>query len=238
MIPRLLPLLGIGLAMALATPSLRAQTVVGPPPWLITMQGRGEVRARPDMAIVSLGVVRQADTARDALDANNQAMQAVLQSLKSQGFEDRDIQTSNFSVAPRYDFSRPGSPPKLDGYEVSNQVTVTVRDLSKLGGLLDQAVSDGSNQIYGVAFAIAAPEPLADAARKLAFEDALRKANLYADAAKVKIGPITRIEEQGGYRPPQPYVKSMRMAAEASQVPIAQGEQSIEIDVSVSWEIR
>jgi uncharacterized protein YggE len=232
---RLLPL--IGLALALVAPAAQAQMSTTPP-WLVIVQGRGEVKAKPDMAIVSIGVVRQAQTAREALDANNAAMAAVLQSLKAQGFEDRDVQTSNFSVAPRYDYSREGMPPKMDGYEVSNQVTVTVRDLAKLGGVLDQGVSDGSNQIHGVAFAIAAPEPLADEARKLAVEDAVRKAKLYAEAAQVKLGPITRIEEQGGYRPPQPYMKTMRMAAEASQAPIAQGEQSIEIDVSISWEIR
>ena len=208
------------------------------PPRQMTLQGRGEVSARPDMATVSIGVIRQAKTAREALDTNTAAMQEVLASLKVQGFEDKDIQTSNFSVSPRYTYEKDGAPPKIDGYEVSNQLTVTVRDLKKLGTLLDKAVTDGSNQVTGVAFSIARPEPLADEARKLAVKDALRKARVFADTAQVTLGPITQIAEQGGYRPPQPYAKTMRMAAEAAPVPIAEGEQTVEIEVSITWEIK
>lgn len=231
---RLLPLLGLAMAMA-AAPALADDAG---PDRQMTLQGRGEVTAKPDMATVSIGVVRQAKTAREALDANTTAMQEVLASLKAQGFEDRDVQTSNFSVSPRYDYSKDGTPPKIDGYEVSNQLTVTVRDLKKLGPLLDKAVTDGSNQITGVAFSIAKPEPLADEARKLAVKDALRKARVFADAAQVTLGPISRIDEQGGYRPPQPYAKTMRMGAEAASVPIAEGEQTVTIEVSITWEIK
>lgn len=234
---RLLPFAALAVAMALQAPSALAQTVLPAQTWLITMQGRGEVKATPDMAVVAIGVTRHAASAREALDANNEAMQQVLASLKAQGIEERDVQTSSFTVAPRYVYP-PNDAPKPDGYEVSNQVTVRLRDLAKLGPLLDQAVTDGSNQIQGVSFAIAEPEPLADEARKLAVADALRKAKLYAEAAQVRLGPITQIQEQGGYRPPQPFLKGMRMAAEASSVPIAQGEQSIEVEVSISWEIR
>ncbi|MGE0211011.1 MAG: SIMPL domain-containing protein [Parvibaculaceae bacterium] len=237
MTARLLPLLGLGLAMALAATPAAADDKK--PERSMTLQGRGEVFAKPDMATVSIGVVRQAKTAREALDANTAAMQEVLASLKAQGFEGRDVQTSNFSVSPRYDYSKDGAPPKIDGYEVSNQVTVTVRDLKKLGALLDKAVTDGSNQITGVAFSIAKPEPLTDEARKLAVKDAARKARVFADAAQVTLGPITEIAEQGGYRPPQPYAKQqMRMAAEAAPVPIAEGEQMVEIEVSITWEIK
>lgn len=234
MTSRLLPFLGLAVAM-IATPAMADDVR---PERQMTLQGRGEVRAKPDMATVSIDVVRQAGTAREALDANTAAMQEVLASLKAQGFEDRDIQTSSFSVSPRYDYSKDGAPPKIVGYEVSNQVTVTVRDLKKLGAVLDKAVSDGSNQITGVAFSIATPEPLMDEARKLAIKDALRKARVFADAAQVTLGPITRIAEQAGYQPPQPYAKTMRMAAEAAPVPIAEGEQTVEISVSITWEIK
>jgi uncharacterized protein YggE len=206
---------------------------------LMTVAGHGEVKGKPDMAVVTVGVLRQAKTAREALNASNEAMNAVLAALKGQGIAEKDLQTANFSVSPRYDHEKNENPPRLVGYEVSNQLTVTVRELGKLGAILDEAVSEGSNQIHGVAFAIGKPEPLRDEARRLAVGDAERKAKLYAEAAKVTLVAIARISEEGGVRPPEPYPRAMRMSAEAAgQVPIAQGEQTVEMQVSITWEIR
>lgn len=207
---------------------------------VISLSGHGEVKAKPDMAMVTIGVLSQAATAREALTANTKAMEKLLTALKSAAIESKDIQTSNFSVNPRYDYGSNNTPaPRIAGYDVSNNVTLTVRNLDKLGGVLDSMVSLGSNQINGVAFSIAEPEPLEDEARKLAVADAQRKAKLYAEAAGVSLGPLVAISEGGGYRPPVPvYAKSMRAEAAQDSVPMAEGEQSITIDAQLTWELK
>ena len=206
----------------------------------LTMTGTGEMRAKPDTAIVTLGVMSRADTARAALTANNAAMTAILSSLEAAGIAKKDIQTSNFSVNPVYDYDNTGAkPPRITGYDVSNQLAVTVRKLDTLGTILDEAVSKGSNQIYGITFTIDDPRALEDEARKSAVQDAVRKAKLYAGAAGVVLDAIQSISEQMA-RPPQPvYMKAQRMEAAAdASVPVAEGEQVVSIDVSITWTIR
>jgi uncharacterized protein len=206
----------------------------------LTMIGTGEMRAKPDTAIVTLGVMSRADTARAALTANNAAMTAILSNLEAAGIAKKDIQTSNFSVNPVYDYDNTGAkPPRITGYDVSNQLAVTVRKLDALGTILDEAVSKGSNQIYGITFTIDDPRALEDEARKSAVQDAVRKAKLYAEAAGVALDAIQSISEQVA-RPPQPvYMKAQRMEAAAdASVPVAEGEQVVSIDVSITWTIR
>jgi uncharacterized protein len=224
-----------GLTLALWLAALPAAAQQPDPPSGLTLVGVGEVRARPDLAVVRVGVVSQAATARDALDDNNEAMRAVMAALQDRGIAERDMQTSQFAVQPRYRHDQTGeAPPRIDGYEVSNQLAVTVRDLDALGPVLDQAVSVGSNQILGIEFDIADPEPRRDEARRLAVEDAVRKANVYAEAADVALGPMRAITEQARFDPPQPY---QRMEMAQSSVPIAEGEQVVAVQVTISWDI-
>jgi uncharacterized protein YggE len=205
----------------------------------LSLTGHGEVKAKPDLAIVTVGVVSQAATARAALTANNAAMEKVLAALKAVPIEDLDIQTSNFTVNPRYDYGENNAqPPRITDYDVSNSVTVSVRNLEKLGNVLDAMVSEGSNQINGVMFTIAEPQPLEDDARQRAVADAERKAKVYAQAAGVTLGPLMSIAEAGGYRPPVPiFAKEMRTQA-ADSVPIAEGQQTITIEAQLTWELK
>jgi uncharacterized protein YggE len=225
-----------GLAAFAAPASAQDQK---PPARLIALSGHGEVKAKPDMAIVSVGVLIQARTAREALSQNTKAMEKVLASLKSAGIEAKDIQTSNFTVNPRYDYGQNNAqPPRLVGYDVSNSVQVSVRKLDTLGSVLDQVVSDGSNQINGIGFAIADDAKLMDEARKLAVADAEHKANLYASAARISLGQIMNLTE-ASVQPPQPLMyKTMRQEAAPSAVPVAEGELTVAIDVSITWEIK
>ena len=205
----------------------------------ISLSGHGEVRMAPDLAIVTVGVMSSAATAREALDANTKSMEGVMAALKDASIELRDIQTSNFSVNPRYDYGQNNAqPPKVIGYDVSNNVTITVRKLDGLGAVLDQVVSSGSNQINGVQFQVSKPEAATDEARKLAVADALRKANVYTVASGVTLGQIVSLSEGGGYQPPVPVFKSMRAEAVSADVPVAQGEQTIAVDVNFTWEIK
>ena len=211
----------------------------------LTLQGHGEVKAKPDMAMVELGTLSQATTAKAALDANTAKVTALIAMLKASGLEDKDIQTSNFSVGPRYDNgSISGRAPKIVGYDVTNSVTATIHKLDSLGGVLDKAVEAGSNQINNIAFGVNEPQALQDEARKSAVADALRRAKLLTEAAGTKLGAIASITEGATYMPVPMRERGMQMDAVASKmsapapVPVAQGEMSISADVNMVWELE
>lgn len=149
----------------------------------ITVEGRGTVTAPPDLARIVTGVTARADTAREAVDRNSQAMEALMVVLGKFKIADDDIRTSNFNVSPFYDRYDRNRAREIVGYQATHQVTVTVRKLARLGALLDAVVGAGSNRVSGVQFDIAAPEPLLDRARRAAVADAKRRAALYAKAA-------------------------------------------------------
>jgi uncharacterized protein len=205
----------------------------------ISLTGHGEVQAAPDMALVTIGTVDQAATAAKALAANNASMAAVIAMLKAAGIAEKDMQTSNFLVQPRYDYGNSTQPPRLVGYEVSNTLTVTVRKLETLGVLLDRSVASGSNRIDGISFHLADPDAALDEARKRAAADAARKARLYSAALGVSLGPILSVTESGGLPPPVVMqMKAMGAEAASAEVPIARGEQTVSVDANIVWEIR
>jgi uncharacterized protein YggE len=210
----------------------------------ISIGGIGEVTAAPDTAFVNSGVTSQGATAREALDANTKAMGELIETLKAAGIEARDIQTSGFSVNPNYVYSDARDangyqlPPKINGYQVFNNVSVRVRELAKLGSVLDKAVTVGANTINGVSFSVADPSELYDEARKAAFADAKAKAQLYAEVAGEELGDIRNINEsQGMSQPPQPYMmKAVAEDSAGASVPIEGGELSYSINVQVTWD--
>ena len=210
----------------------------------ITIEDRGEVLAAPDMAQINSGVTTQGASAREALDANTAAMSELIAALKAAGIEARDIQTSGFSVNPNYVYSDERDengyslPPRINGYQVSNTVTVTVRKLDALGTILDKSVTIGANTVNGVSFSVADPSDLYNQARKAAFADARAKAELYADAANVTLDEIISISETQGYNSPQPYpMYAWADMAVAQAVPVEAGEMAFAINVSVQWEL-
>ncbi len=205
----------------------------------ISISGHGEVRAVPDLAVVSIGVTSQGASAREALDTNTKSMKSLLDTLKGAGIDAHDMATSNFSVGPRLDYgNNNGQPPKVVGYDVNNMVTVTVRKIDDLGGLLDVAVTTGSNTINGVSFSVSKPDSMLDDARKAAVADAKHKAEIYAAAGGFKLGNIISLSEGTAYQPPVTYMVKSARAAASDAVPIAQGEQALSIDVSIAYEIK
>lgn len=232
------PLLGLVTFAALA--GLAAPALAG----TVSIEGRGEVSAAPDTAFITSGVTTQGGTAREALDLNTQAMADLIASLKESGIEARDIQTSGFSVNPNYVYSDERDangyslPPRINGYQVSNIVTVRVRALEDLGAILDKSVTVGANTINGVSFTVADPSELYNAARKAAFADARTKAELYADLAGSRLEDIVSINESQNFSaPPQPYMAMAKAEGAARDVPVEAGEMSFAINVSVQWEL-
>jgi hypothetical protein len=201
----------------------------------VTVSATGTATAVPDSARIATGVVTEAAAAREALSANNAAMAKLIAALKENGIEPQDIQTSGFNLNPRYTNPRDGQPPVIDGYQAANQVTVHVRDLDKLGDVLDKLVTAGANQMNGITFEVSAAETLRDAARKEAVANARRRAELFAAAAGVKVGKVVSITE-GAMIEPRPVFKAARTAAMES-VPVERGTQSLEATVTVTWEL-
>jgi uncharacterized protein YggE len=213
-------------------------------PGIISIAGHGEVTVAPDTAFVTSGVTTTGATAREALDANTAAMTELLETLKGAGIEARDIQTSGFSVSPNYIYSDARDengyqlPPKISGYQVFNTVNVRVRKLDTLGAVLDKAVTVGANTINGVSFSVSDPSNQLNEARKAAFADARKKAELYAGAAEIDLGGIRSINESTSYGQPIPYAQTaMYDRAASAPVPVEAGELTYAIDVQVTWAI-
>ena len=231
--------LALSTAFATTLPAAAADDSRGP--GIITIEGRGEVTGAPDTAFVTSGVTTQGATAREALTANTAAMTELIDTLKASGIEARDIQTSGFSVNPNYVYTDARDangytlPPKINGYQVFNNVTVRVRDIAKLGDILDKAVTVGANTINGVSFSVADPSKLFDEARKAAFADARAKAELYATAAGVTLSNIRSISETQNAGQPQPYMMREVAMSAAAPVPVQTGELSFAINVQVTW---
>jgi uncharacterized protein YggE len=208
-------------------------------PRTIAMSGHGAVKAAPDTATLTAGVTVQAATATAALAADNTRMQAVIAVLKKAGIADKAIQTARFSVAPQYAYAS-GQVPKLTGYQATNQVSVRLDDIGKVGVLLDALVGAGANQESSINFSIAHPEPLLADARVQAVADARERAQTYAKAAGVSLGPILSISENSivTARPIAMRAMAAFTAPPPAPPPIEAGEESVSADVSIVWQIQ
>jgi hypothetical protein len=202
----------------------------------MTVSGTGEVAAAPDMATISLGVTTEGMEAAEAMRRNSEAMTAVLAAVAAAGVAERDVQTSALSVSPRWEPPRPNeTAPRVSGFVATNIVTVRVRDLDALGGVLDAVLGEGANTLNGLSFGVADDTALRDAARQAAVADAARKARVLAEAAGVTLGPVTEIVEGGGFGGPFPSARMDMAMAEA--VPVAPGELSLQATVTMTWTI-
>jgi hypothetical protein len=209
----------------------------------ISVSGMGETAIAPDIAMVNAGVVREAKTARDALTSNSEAMAKVLAAMQAEGIADKDLQTSNFSISPRYYYpphkkGQERKPPSITGYTVSNSLAIRIRDLTSVGEILDQVVTLGVNTGGNIQFANDNPKQAITIAREAAMKDAIEKANTLANAANIKLGKILSITESSRSARPMPMMKASFVAeAMSDAMPVAAGENSYSVIVNVEWEI-
>ncbi len=215
--------------VAVATPAFAAERQ-------IQVTGSGVVAAVPDMATISLGVVTQGISGKDALRANSDQLARVFADLAEAGIDERDIQTSGLSLQPNWDRnSDRKQQPMIVGYTARNGVTVRVRDLEILGDVLDDVVSSGANQFNGLSFGVTNPAPLQNKARVRAVKDAAARAELLVTAAGATLGKVLNISESGGIRPQM--MRSMAMDMAESAVPVAAGEVDLRASVTITYEI-
>ena len=201
----------------------------------ITVTGEGTVEAKPDMATISVGVTTEGTTAAEAMAANSVQLGAVLEQLRATGIEERDLQTSGLSLNPNWQQPQGEVTPRIVGYLAMNQLTVRVRDLDALGGVLDRTIQDGANTFNGLTFGLADPVPALNEARKLAVADAMARARLLTDAAGLTLGPVVSITE-GGASIPMPMFRTAD-AEFARAVPVAAGEISTSASVTMVFEL-
>lgn len=218
------------LALGLGAP------VAAQSPATLTVTGEGRVAAVPDMATVSLGVEFIAQEPLAAVDRSNEAIASILARLEEMGVEARDVQTANLSLGQVWDRSSSNGRDEVSGYRATNTVRVRVRDLDRLGEILQAVLNDGANELSGLSFGLSEPRPVEDAAREAAVKDALAKAELLASAAGVTLGPVMTITEGGGGGQPMFDAPMARMEV-ASPVPVSAGETVVSERVTVVFSL-
>jgi len=212
-------------------------------PATISLSGTGSVSIAPDMAIVSFGVVKEAKTARLALDENNKAMASVLTAMEENGIDKKDLQTSGFNIQPKYFYPKRKSngeqpSPEITGYRVSNNLTIRIRELEKAGEILDLSVTLGINSGGNIQFTNEDTSSMLKEARSKAVTDAVEKAQTLAQAANVELGDILNISENASRPRPIAIAQARSLSVqEDASVPIASGENTYQVTVQMSWEI-
>ena len=223
-------------AAAQAQQASITQTIAGT---RLDISATGEVTRVPDVALISAGVVSRSATASVALQDTADRMQRVLAALKRAGVEDRDIQTSNVSLNPEYRYPENQSP-QLVGYTASNTVTIRFRDIRSSGKILDALVSQGANQINGPNLTVDKPEAALDEARAKAVAEGRARADLYARSLGMRVVKIVSVSESGGSYPvPPPMPMYARAeAAQAADSKIEAGEQKLQVNLAVTFELQ
>jgi len=226
-------------AAALAAPlTARAAEPIQP---RIVVTGEGESSVKPDIAMLTLSVMQEAATAREAMTANNTAMAAVIAGMKAAGIADRDLQTAGIQINPHYNYSnKPDGSQEatLVGYQVTNTLTIRVRDLAKTGEVIDSAVSNGVNQGGMVVFTNDDSSAAVTEARKKAVADAVSKAKTLTEAAGVTLGRIIEMSETNYSQPPMPLAAKAYARDSAGAAPVEAGENSYRVQVNVTFELK
>ena len=202
----------------------------------VSVSATGHASAIPDLAAINTGVQTEASTAREAMSRNTVTMTKLVEGLKGAGIEAKDIHTTTVSVNPRYTTPRDGKPAVIDGYSATNQVRIVLRDMKRLGDILDTALTLGATQLGGIAFEVSKAETLKDEARRDAMVNARRRAELYAVAAGVILGEVLVIAEDIQNNGPHPVLMATRSSA--APVPVEAGTAQLDATVHVTWRLK
>lgn len=205
----------------------------------VNLSAYGETQVAPDKATIMLGVQTEGATAAEAMRRNAEQMNQVIASLRRSGIEQRDIQTSQLSLHPQYVYQE-NLPPRLSGYQATNQVTITVRDLSRLGQAVDASVNAGATNVGSISFGLVDPTAAENAARREAVEALRAKADLYAQATGHRVARLVTLSEGSSYSPVPPPMPMMAMKMERSMdaaTQVAPGELKVRVDISATYEL-
>ncbi|WP_306755007.1 SIMPL domain-containing protein [Paracoccus actinidiae] len=219
---------------ASAAPGRDGSSMCHPGMSRLTVTGQGEARVAPDLATIQLGVTTQAASAADAMRQNSTQQAAVIEALTGVGIDQADVQTSGLNLNPVMDYAE-GRAPTVTGYQASNMVTVRVKDVARLGEVLDAIVAAGANEINGITFIRDDSSATEDEARRAAVADARHKAEILAEAADLTLGPVLVLRDTPMMEGPRPMMMEARAAADSAKVPIAAGEVALTANVEMQF---
>jgi uncharacterized protein YggE len=204
----------------------------------VSVTGTGTARLTPDIVIVTLGVQTQDPQVSKAVEDNNARASRVTDAVKAEGVAAADIQTSNFSVWSQQSFDPQGNPTGEITYNASNTLTLTLRDVSKLGDLLQMALESGANSVQNVSYSVADPSEALDKARLEAIQDAHDQASQLADAAGAQLGPVFNLNEYS----PTPIMtfaaQSFGKGGGGGGVPASPGTLEYQVQVYIVYTLR
>jgi hypothetical protein len=207
----------------------------------ITVNGEGKVYAKPDIALVNLGVTIQGLTTQEVITKNTEKMNAVIKAVKETGVEDKDIQTTNYSLNPLYNYTEAAGR-IFQGYTLDQNIQVKIRDFAKVGDILQKATAAGANLTGNLQFTIDNPEQFKQEARAKAIEQAKANAKNLADSSGIKLGKLINVYENYSY--PIAYNDSAKLGmgggiAESAPAPVIQpGQQEIQITINLTYQVR
>lgn len=204
----------------------------------ITVNGESTLQVAPELATITLGVTEEAEEAAAAMAAVSEAMGGVIARLKESGIAGADMQTRQIAMHPVWSQDRSydsGGRREITGFQASNTLMVRVRDLDRLGPVLDTVLTAGANQFQGLTFGVEDPSAVTDRIRGEAVKDAIRKAQQLAEAAGMELGPVRTITEHGSGGGPRPMM-AMDMARSES-MPVEAGELTFTHNVSVVFDM-
>lgn len=228
-------------SLIVSTPAAAAEIQIQSAGPVIELTVNDTVNAKPDTAIISAGVTNRAMSANEAARQNAQRMEGVIAKLKQLGVAAQDIQTSNFSLYPQYTFSNDGRAPTFVGYDVSNQVTVKVRDIAKVGAVLDALVATGANNFSGPTFTLLNDTASRSEARRNAFTSAEARARELASLAGYKSVKLLELSETyqtfGGGMPPPPMPVAVTASSVDARTPIQPGQVGTSAQLTVKYEM-
>jgi len=231
--------LSLALGASMTAHAQTVPTVVASDATLLNVSAQAEAHRVPDVATLSAGVVTQAADGNTAMRDNAVQMDKVMAAIKAAGIAERDIQTSGINLSPQYRYAE-NEAPKITGYQANNTVSLKVRDITKLGKVLDSLAAQGANQINGPSFEIDQPEPVYDEARLAALKKAQARAETYAKALGLRVRRIVSISEgnQGGFRPmPMMAMAAGRSAKAEMDTAVSPGETTVSVNLDVVFEL-
>lgn len=231
----------LSLLLAFGSPAMTAaaQTPASPAAsdgTLLSVSALGEASRAPDIATASAGVVTQAADASSAMRENAVQMQRVMAAIRAAGVAERDVQTTGISISPTWRHAQ-DEEPRITGYSAHNTVSLKVRDIAKLGEVLDALVASGANNVNGPSFGIDQPEAVYDEARRKALEQARARAAMYAEALGLRVRRIVSISEGGGFQQPRPMMAMRGVAMDSASTPVAPGENTLSVNLDVVFEL-
>lgn len=198
--------------------------------------GEGKVNVAPDVAVVSAGVTSDGATVKASQDQINMVVKKISDAVKTLGIKVEDIQTTNYSINPKYDFQS-GSQ-RVNGYTANTTLTIKVKDLDKINQVIDVSTSNGANQINGLSFDVSDKEKAQNEAREKAVSDAKKKAEQAAKVAGFTLGRLINYQENIG-EPPIILQSRGALASDVEEATqVEPGTTEITVSVTLSYEVR